>query len=89
MVALTQQSKSVVQALLTENPQNVEESAKTGGNLMEIVWKKCQLFEKMRNKSGNGYNLACQVLRNLITHNSNYQFTMERIKTMCLFFKVM
>ena len=78
MVALTQQSKNVVDTMLNSH------------DFIELVWKKCQLYEKMRQSSQNGesYKLACQALKNLITHNSAYQFTMERIKTICLFFKV-
>lgn len=74
MVALTQQSKAVVDAML----HNFD--------FIEAVWKKCQLYEKMQQTQA--YSLACQALKNLITHNSAYQFTMERIKTICLFFKV-
>lgn len=75
MVALTQQSKAVVDAMLKGN-----------FDFIEAVWKKCQLYEKMQQT--HAYSLACQALKNLITHNSAYQFTMERIKTICLFFKV-
>ena len=74
MVALTQQSKAIVNAMLEKS------------DFIEMVWKKCQLYEKMQQT--HGYSLACQALKNLITHNSAYQFTMDRIKTMCLFFKV-
>ena len=77
MVALTQQSKNVVDTMLNSH------------DFIELVWKKCQLYEKMRQSThGQCYTLACQALKNLITHNSAYQFTMERIKTICLFFKV-
>ena len=58
-------------------------------DFIELVWKKCQLYEKMRQSTyGQCYTLACQALKNLITHNSAYQFTMDRIKTICLFYKV-
>lgn len=54
-------------------------------DFMELVWKRCQLYVRMRSQP---YSLACQALKNLISHASTYQFTTERIKTMCLFFKV-
>ena len=54
-------------------------------DFIELVWKRCQLYVRMRSQP---YSLACQALKNLISHASAYQFTTERLKTMCLFFKV-
>ena len=56
-------------------------------DFVELVWKRCQLYVRMRSQPC--YSLACHALRNLINQASTYnKFTTERIKTMCLFFKV-
>ncbi len=70
LVALTQQSKAIVNAL----PQET----------LELVWKKCKLYEK---SSPVAYGLACQLLKNLLTLNAVVQLSIDRIKTFCLFFK--
>ena len=75
VVAVTQQSKSVVDFMLEFT------------DFVELVWKRCQLYVRMRSQPC--YSLACHALRNLINQASTYnKFTTERIKTMCLFFKV-
>ena len=74
MVAVTEQSVSVVEALLAFT------------DFIELVWKRCQLYQRIRH--GQSYASACRALYNLIRHGSAYQFSTDRLKTMCLFFKV-
>ena len=74
MVAVTEQSEAVVEALLAF------------ADFIELVWKRCQLYQRIRH--GQSYASACRALYNLIRHSSAYQFSTDRLKTMCLFFKV-
>ena len=74
MVAVTEQSEAVAEALLAF------------ADFIELVWKRCQLYQRIRH--GQSYASACRALYNLIRHSSAYQFSTDRLKTMCLFFKV-
>ena len=74
MVAVTEQSGAMVDSLLAF------------ADFIELVWKRCQLYQRIRH--GQSYASACRALYNLIRHSSAYQFSTDRLKTMCLFFKV-
>ena len=56
-------------------------------DFMCVITKKCRLYQPMKNNQP--YNFICQILRNLLTHNTNYQFsTPEQLKAICLFFQM-
>ena len=80
-LTLITQSRSVVDTLLDSNVENNKE------DFMCVITKKCRQYQPMNNRQP--YNYICQILRNLLTHNSNYQFSNpEQLKSICLFFQM-
>jgi hypothetical protein len=80
-LSLITQSRSTVDTLLEENTEDRKE------DFMCIITKKCRQYQPMKNN--HPYNYICQILRNLLTHNSNYQFaTPDHLKSICLFFQM-
>lgn len=56
-------------------------------DLMFLVTKKCRFFQPMKNRTP--YNYCCQILRNLLTHNTSYRFKSgEELKKVCAFFQM-
>ena len=80
-LSLITQSRSIVDTLLDENTEDTNE------DFMCMITKKCRQYQPMKNNQP--YNYICQILRNLLTHNSHYQFaTPDQLKSICLFFQM-
>ena len=80
-LSIITQSRSIVDSLLDKEIENSEE------DFMCTITKKCRHYQPMKNNQP--YNFLCQILRNLLTHNSNYQFdNSEQLKSICLFFQM-
>ena len=80
-LTLITQSRSIVDTLLDYNTEDNTE------DFMCVITKKCRQYQPMKNHQP--YNYICQILRNLLTHNSNYQFSSpEQLKSICLFFQM-
>ena len=88
LLTLITQTRPVVDALLEEGTVNGDgASAGKKDDFMCKITKKCRLYQPMKNRQP--YNYICQILRNLLTHSSNYQFASpEHLKSICLFFQM-
>jgi hypothetical protein len=78
-------------SLITQNRSTVDNlleiTADREEDFMCTITKKCRQYQPMKNNQP--YNYICQILRNLLTHNSNYQFaTQDHLKSICLFFQM-
>ena len=79
-LSLITQNRPVVDMLLDGEEEKKDD-------FMCLITKKCRQYQPMKNNQP--YNYICQILRNLLTHNSNYQFsTPEHLKSICLFFQM-
>ena len=80
-LSIITQNRTIVDLLLDNDFDNGKE------DFMCTITKKCRHYQPMKNNQP--YNFLCQILRNLLTHNTNYQFdNAEQLKSICLFFQM-
>ena len=80
-LSIVTQSRTIVDLLLDKDSGNGNE------DFMCTITKKCRHYQPMKNNQP--YNFLCQILRNLLTHNTSYQFdNSEQLKSICLFFQM-
>ena len=80
-LSIITQSRAIVDSLLDKESSNEKD------DFMCTITRKCRHYQPMKNNQP--YNYLCQILRNLLTHNTSYQFdNTEQLKSICLFFQM-